>query len=407
MEDNKTLKVSESVDWIGILDPDLRTFDIVMETKFGTTYNSYLINAQKKAIVEASKEKYWDTYLAKIKSLVNPEEIEYIIVNHTEPDHSGNVANLLKIAPNAKVVGSGNAIRYLNDLMGFEFPNIVVKDGATLDLGNKTLRFIGAPNLHWPDSIYTYLEDEKILFTCDSFGSHYCSEEMYDDKVGNFDEAFKYYFDVILKPFSKFMLKAIEKIRPLEINAVCTGHGPILRSNWRKYVDLSEEYSRQYLAIPSELRVFIPYVSAYGKTALIASKIAEGVRLAGNIDVVVKDIEKMPLSEIDEWIACSKGIIVGSPTINKNTLGQIYQLFSVINPIRDNNKLAAVFGSYGWSGEALGIMSNTLTNLRLKVVEEPFGIKFTLPEKDFENCMSFGKRFGEKLLECMATENKE
>lgn len=406
MNDTKTLKVSESVDWIGILDPDIKTFDIVMETKFGTTYNSYLINAQKKAVVEASKEKFWDTYLAKIKSLVNPEEIEYIIVNHTEPDHSGNVANLLKVAPNAKVVGSGNAIRYLNDLLGFEFPNIVVKDGDTLDLGNKTLKFIGAANLHWPDSIYTYFEEEKILFTCDSFGAHYCSEEMFDDKVGNFDDAFKYYFDVILKPFSKFMLKAIEKIRPLEISAICTGHGPILRSSWKKYVDLSEKYSREYLELPLEMRVFIPYVSAYGNTALIAQKIAEGVRQAGNIEVFVKDIEKMPLSEIDEFLTRSRGLIIGSPTINKNTLNQIYQLFSVVNPIRDNNKMAAVFGSYGWSGEALEIIRNNLSNLRLKIFEEPFGVKFTLHEKDFENCIAFGKRFGEKILECETSETK-
>ena len=204
MEDNKILNVTDNVKWIGILDPDLATFDVVMETKYGTTYNSYFINAQKKAIVETSKEKFWDVYLNKIKQVCALEEIEYIIVNHTEPDHSGNIANLLKIAPNAKVVASGNAIRYLKDLIDFDFPNIIVKDGDTLSLGDKTLRFIGAPNLHWPDSMFTYLQDENILFTCDAFGAHYCDAEMFDDKVSNYDDAFKYYFDVILKPFSKF-----------------------------------------------------------------------------------------------------------------------------------------------------------------------------------------------------------
>ncbi|MCK5206752.1 MAG: MBL fold metallo-hydrolase, partial [Cyclobacteriaceae bacterium] len=201
MDDKRILDVTNDVKWIGILDYDIVTFDVVMETKYGTTYNSYFINADKKTIVETSKEKFWDVYYELIKKVVNPEEIEYIIVNHTEPDHTGNLRNLLELAPNATVVGSGNAIRYLKDLMGSDFKHMVVKDGHTLDLGNKTLKFIGAPNLHWPDSIYTYLEEDKLLFTCDSFGSHFCHEEMFDDKVGNIDDAFKYYYDVILKPF--------------------------------------------------------------------------------------------------------------------------------------------------------------------------------------------------------------
>ena len=202
-----------------------------METKFGTTYNSYFINAEKKTIVETTKEQFWKTYEHKLTSVCNPEEIEYIILNHTEPDHSGNLKNLLNIAPKAIVVGSGNAIRYLKDQLGNDFAHIIVKDGDTLDLGNKTLKFISAPNLHWPDTIYTYLEEDKLLFTCDSFGAHFCDERMFDTKVGDFDDAFKYYFNVILKPYSKFMLKAIEKIRPLDIKAICTGHGPILLTN--------------------------------------------------------------------------------------------------------------------------------------------------------------------------------
>ena len=165
-------------------------------------------------------------YLEKIKSLADPAEIEYIIVNHTEPDHSGCLLKLLQVAPKATVVGSGNAIRYLNDILGYRISALIIKDGQTLDLGNKSLRFIGASNLHWPDTIYTYLEEEKILFTCDSFGCHFCNEEMFDDKVGDFDDAFKYYYDVILKPFSKFMLRAIERIRPLDIQCYLSGTWP-------------------------------------------------------------------------------------------------------------------------------------------------------------------------------------
>ncbi len=398
MTDTKIINVTNDVKWIGVLDPDLRTFDIVMETKYGTTYNSYFINAHKKTIIETTKEKFWDTYLSKIKQVVNPEEIEYIIIDHTEPDHSGNLKNLLKIAPNATVVGSGNAIRYLNDLLGEEFRHLIVKDGDTLNLGNKTLRFISAPNLHWPDSIYTYLEEDKVLFTCDSFGAHFCCEKMLDEQCGNWDDAFKYYFDVILKPYSKFMLKAIEKIRPLDIAAICTGHGPILQKNWKRYVGLSEEYARQAVGLPGKNRVFIPYVSAYQNTALLAQKIAEGIQSVGNIETDLCDIEKMSLGEIDQKIALANAIIIGSPTINQNILLQIYNIFALINPLRDKGKLAGAFGSYGWSGEGQKIIETNLSNLKLTFFGESVFIKFTPHIQEFELCFEYGKKFGKKLV---------
>ena len=204
--DDKVLDITPDVKWIGVLDWDIKVFDIVMTTNYGTTYNSYFINAKKKAVVELAKETFSEKYIEKLRSVVKPEEIDYIIMDHTEPDHSGCLRQLVEIAPQAVVVGSGNAIRYLSDIVNRPFKSMVVKDGDTLDLGDKTLKFISAPNLHWPDTMYTYLVEDKILFTCDSFGAHYCSEEMFDDLVGDYHEAFKYYYDCILKPFSKYML---------------------------------------------------------------------------------------------------------------------------------------------------------------------------------------------------------
>ncbi|MBZ0243931.1 MAG: MBL fold metallo-hydrolase, partial [Bacteroidales bacterium] len=242
IKEARILDVNDDVKWIGAIDHDIVTFDVVMETKFGTTYNAYFIDAPKKTVVETVKEKFWPEYEAKLRSLTDPAEISYIIMNHTEPDHSGCVGKLLELAPDAVIVGTGNAIRYLKDLISVPFKSLQVKDGMELDLGGKTLRFISAPNLHWPDTMYSYLVEDQVLFTCDSFGAHYADERMFDDLVGNWDEAFSYYFDVILKPFSKFMLRAIEKIKPLDIKVICPGHGPILRSNWKRYVDLSEQY---------------------------------------------------------------------------------------------------------------------------------------------------------------------
>jgi flavorubredoxin len=398
MIDNKVLNITEDVYWIGVLDQDIVTFDVVMETKYGTSYNSYFIDAIRKTVVETVKEKFWDTYLKKLNLVTAPEEIEYIIVNHTEPDHSGCLARLLELAPRAQVVGSGNAIRYLRDLLGFDFPHMVIKDGQTLDLGNKTLQFVAAPNLHWPDSMMTYLQEDKLLFTCDIFGEHYCNEKVFDDAVGNFDDAFRYYYDVIMKPYSRFMLQAIERIRPLEIAAILPGHGAVLRKNWKKYVDLSEKYAREALNGQNPNRIFLGYVSAYQNTGTIAGMIARGIQETGDFEVDLCDIEKMEPGAIEQKISQASAIILGCPTFSQNILLPIYQVFALINPIRDRNKLAAAFGSYGWSGEGAKIMTSAMSNLKLKVIDEGLMIKFTPHSEAQERCIEYGRKFGKQML---------
>lgn len=398
MNDNKILALTDDVSWIGVLDRDIVTFDVVMETKYGTTYNSYFINADKKVVVETVKDRFWDVYLKKLKSLVDPAEIDYIVMDHTEPDHSGCLAKLLEIAPKARVVGSGNAIRYLKDLLGFEFQHLIVKDGNSLDLGNKTLKFIGAANLHWPDSMMTYLVEEKLLFTCDIFGEHFCQEGMFDDVVPDFSDAFRYYFDVIMKPYSRFMLQAIERIRPLEISMIAPGHGMILRKDWKRWVDLTVRYSQEYLENPYHNKVFLGYVSAYHNTGMIAEKIAEGMRSVGKIDVDLCNIEFMELSVIEQKLMQSSGVVLGCPTFSQNILLPIYQVFAAINPIRDRGKLAAVFGSYGWSGEGAKIMTSALINLKLNVMDEGLMIKFTPHAETLQKCFDYGKAYGEKFI---------
>lgn len=398
MTDTKTFPLSLDVHWVGVLDRELVTFDIVMHTPYGTTYNSYFINAQRKALVETVKDKYFDTFLDKLKTFCDPSELEYIIVDHTEPDHSGGLKKLLELTPRAKVVGSGNAIRYLENMLGYTFPHVQVKDGDIIDLGNKKIRVIGAPNLHWPDSIYTYLEEDKLLFTCDSFGAHFCDSRMYDDQVGYWNDAFKYYFDVILKPFSKFMLKAITKIRPLEIKAILPGHGPLLRTHWKKYVDWTEQLAEEAVKLGEKPMVFIAYVSAYHNTRDMAELIAEGVRQHDSVHVELHDIEKMSYELIEHYMMNCTGVIVGTPTINQNILMPVYQLFAAINPLRDKGKLAGSFGSYGWSGEASKMLESNLTNLKLKFFGEGVFVKFTPHGESTRECVEYGKAFTEQML---------
>ncbi len=407
--DDKIIDITPDVKWIGVLDYDIRTFDIVMHTKHGTTYNSYFINADKKTIVELAKEKFSETYLAKLRAVTNPEDIEYIIVDHTEPDHSGSLRILLDLAPSATVVGSGNAIRYLEDIVNKPFKSLIVKEGDTLDLGNKTLKFISAPNLHWPDSIFTLLVEDRILFTCDSFGAHYCSAEMFSQFNAEYTEAFKYYFDVIMKPFSRFMIRAVERIKPLEIDFICPGHGPIHRGNWKTAADLSEKYSASYLKDTIgkyQNDILIAYISAYGYTKEAADLIAAGIIENKDIAVEVVDIENISDEDLEAKLIKADGILVGSPTINQNTLLPVYKLLALINPIRDKGKLGGAFGSYGWSGESPKIILENFRLLKLKIFEETAGFKFSPAGKKEEFLKDFGRRFAVKFMEeCARVKN--
>ncbi len=400
--DNRIINVTKDVTWIGVLDYDIKTFDIVMNTDYGTTYNSYFINAQKKAIIEVAKEKFSETYLSKLRAVTNPGDIEYIILDHTEPDHSGSLRILLDLAPSATVVGSGNAIRYLEDIVNLPFRSLIVKDGDTLDLGNKTLRFIAAPNLHWPDSIYTYLVEDKVLFTCDSFGAHYCSSDMFSEFTEEYTEAYRYYFDVIMKPFSRFMLKAIENIKPLPVQFICPGHGPMHHKNVEKAIELSGFYADQYMKLVSgrdRNNILITYVSAYGYTKEAADLIASGIVESGELTADVTDIETIEAEDLEAKIIAADGVLVGSPTINQNTLLPVYKLFSIINPLRDKGKLGGAFGSYGWSGESPKIILENLRLLKLKVFEETASFKFSPGSYKGDELIEFGRKFAKKFQE--------
>jgi flavorubredoxin len=403
-KDDRILDITKDVRWVGVLDFDIVTFDIVMKTDFGTTYNSYFINAEKKTIIECAKDKFSDIHLGKISSLTSLSEISYIVLDHTEPDHSGDLSRLLDAAPDAVVVASGTALRYLADMINRPFKSLAVKDGDTLDLGNKTLKFISAPNLHWPDSMFTYLVEDRVLFTCDFFGAHYCSHEMVNDFSDEYLNSYRYYFDVIIKPFSRFALKGIEKISNLDIDFICPGHGPIHGKGLNEIVEMTQDYALKYLKLTSVKdikNVLITYVSAYGYTRKMAELISEGICENPRMKVTIRDIENMQAGDIETDVVMADALLVGSPTINQNTLFPVYKLFSVINPLRDKSKVAGSFGSYGWSGEAPKIIAETLRNLKLRIFEDQAAMKFFPGEEKETELREFGKKFAEFIVaEC-------
>ncbi|MBE6055059.1 MAG: MBL fold metallo-hydrolase [Clostridium sartagoforme] len=399
----KSLKLKEDIHWVGALDPNLRVFDIIMYTPYGTSYNSYVVKgSEKTAVFETVKVEFFDQYIERLKDLdIDVSKIDYIVVDHTEPDHAGSVAKLLEISPNAKVVGSAPAIKFLRKIANRNFESITVGDGDTLGLGNKTLQFISAPFLHWPDSIYTYIPEDEVLITCDSFGSHYSSEAVLNSNVENkenYMDALKYYFDCIFGPYKSYVLSAIKKIENLKIDMILPGHGPVLVENPMEIVEYYRTWSTPIIPSSNESKIVtIPYVSAYGYTASLAKKIAEGIEASGNIKVRLFNAIENELGDIVNSIGESDGFLCGSPTIVGELLEPIRDILSKLNPIIHGGKLAGAFGSYGWSGEAIPRMETRMKELNMKLCPS-LKINFKPSDDELNEAFEYGMNFGRMLL---------
>lgn len=401
---SNTFKITEDLFWVGALDPNLKIFDIIMETKFGTSYNSYLLRGSEGiALFETVKEKFFDEHLEKIRSVINLEDINYVVVNHTEPDHAGSVEKILEYAPNATVVGSNLAIKYLTEIINKPFKNKVVKDGETLSLGNKTLKFISAPQLHWPDTMYTYVIEDETLITCDSFGAHYCDERVLksaieDSKEDDYIEAYNYYFRMIMGPFKPFVLKALDKIKDLDLKFICPGHGLVLdNNNIEKYMNLYKEWCQSVKR--KKQSIVIPYVSAYGYTEEIAQEIKKGIESSNfYVDILMYNLVTADMNEVLSEINQCSGLLLGSPTLLSDTLPQIWTILTSLNPVIHKGLSASCFGSYGWSGEALKNINERYKQLKLNVVSEPLGIIFKPSENNLKDAYNFGLDFAKKVL---------
>lgn len=398
----KTLKLKEGLFWTGILDPQLRVFDIIMNTEFGTTYNSYLLKgSEKTALFETAKAKCMDEYLDKLTSLINIKDIDYIIVDHTEPDHAGSAEKLIEMNPAIKLVGTATAIGFMKEICNTEFASIIVKEGDTLSLGDKTLRFIAAPNLHWPDAMYTYVEEDKVLLTCDSFGAHYSFDQILSSKItdqAGYMSALRYYFDNIMGPFKPYVLKAIDKIRSMEIDMVCPGHGPVLDEDPWKIINIYENWSTE--TNPNTKKtVVIPYVAAYGYTEVLANKITEGIKASGDVDVKLFDMVTADQAAVLGELFWADGILLGTPTILGEALKPIWDLTTSIFPVTHGGKIASVFGSYGWSGEAVPHLMERLKQLRMKVYGKGLRVRFKPSEAQLAEAYEFGYNFGRSVIE--------
>ncbi len=384
-------KVTHRVDWIGVADPKLEIFDIVIPTEWGTTYNAYIISAEKITLVDTVKDVFAESYLAKIKARVNLDRIEYLVVNHTEPDHSGSIAKLLELNPNITIVSTKAGNLFLKEQVNKPFKSLIINDGDTLNLGDMNLEFIEAPFLHWPDSMFIYLKEEQVLFTCDAFGCHFCDKngKIFNDEIVNFKEAYRYYYDEIMSPFKSYIMDATEKIINLPVKIVATGHGPILRKEPKKYFNLYLDWSRP--PKKNKKKLVVAYISAYGNTRKIAEAIASGFSNSGG-EVDLLDVASMDFRKMRKAFEEADALAFGSPTFNADAVVPIWVALSAVSPKTSRNKPALAFGDYGWSGEGVLNIAERLKSLKLKLVADGFRVRFTPTASDLNKAKELGER---------------
>lgn len=397
------IKIKNGIYSVGVLNPNMRIFDVIMKTEFGTSYNAYLITGEKNVLIDTVHPRFFDEYLQNISSIIDPAKIDYIIMDHNEPDHSGSLAKLLEVAPQIQVLSSPAGKIYLGPITNAPTMKIrAVKDGETLDIGGgKQLHFIFAPFLHWPDSMFTWLPSDKIVFTCDFLGCHFCEPRMFDNLVSYpqyFDRAFRLYYDAIFNPFKPYVLKGLEKLNELDTDTICTSHGPILTKG--VFLETAKarygEWSKPAAKSAKQIPIF--YCSAYGNTGVLAGKIAEGIRCTlKDACVDVFDINEHDISALKEKMNESDAFLFGSPTINKDAVPPVWEMACGIDAINCKGKPVSAFGSYGWSGEAVPGLVERLRALKMNVFEEGFRCRFVPSESELSDAFEFGARFAHEI----------
>jgi flavorubredoxin len=394
-----SFQVKNNIHWVGKIDWELRKFHgDEYSTHRGSSYNSYLIREEKTALIDTVWGPFAKEYVENLQDTINLNQIDYVIACHAENDHSGALPELMRHIPDVPVYCTKNGAKILKGLYHQEWNFHIVKTGDTLSLGSKSFTFVEAPMLHWPDSMFAYLDGDEVLFSNDAFGQHYASEFMFNDKVDQaelFQECIKYYAN-ILTPFSPMVIKKIKEVLGfnLPLDMICTSHGIIWRDNPAQIVEKYLQWADGY----QENQITLLYDTMWDSTRVMAEEIAAGIK-EGDDKVAVKlfNIAKTDKNDVITEIFKSKAILVGSSTINNGILVQVAALLEEIKGLKFKNKKASAFGSYGWSGEAVKIISERLETSGFELIDQGLRITWAPDKESRSTCRHYGKTFAEKL----------
>ena len=398
------IEIAPGIHWIGALDPDLRAFDLILHTANGTTYNAFLVRGEHGvAVIDTVKEAFSEDFFAKLEQVARYEEITAVVLNHLEPDHTGALPELLRRAPQAKLHVSSKAPLMLKALLkplptpvnGFP----IDASGTPVELGARTLEFVPAPYLHWPETQCTWLPEDGVLFSGDVFGCHFCDPRLFNDACGDFRFSFEYYYAHLMRPFRSYVTKALDLIEPLPVRLIAPAHGPILRHAPADYVARYRELASPHL--PNEAAddrtLLVFYLSAYGNTRRMAEAVRAGAETIAGVRVSLYDLEGAAAGTFVDLIEEADGVALGSPTINGDAVRPIWELLSSLTTVALQGKVGAAFGSYGWSGEAVRMIDERLKGLKLDVPVDGLRVKLAPTDEELSRCRTFGEQLGTYL----------
>jgi NADH oxidase (H2O-forming) len=395
--------LSDRVHWIGALDPNLRTFDIILKTANGTSYNAYIVRGSEGvAVIDTVKEGFAADFFARLESVADYSEIKVIVLNHLEPDHTGALPELMRRAPQARLFISQKAQSMLKGLLKRdELSFTPVITGDSVSLGDRRLQFLHTPYLHWPDTQCTYAPEEAMLFSGDVFGCHFCDNRLFNDQAGDFRFSFEYYYAHIMRPFKEYVVRALELIEPLPLTLIAPTHGPILRDRPQRYIQRYRQLSCPALhseISPNQKSLLIFYISSYGNTRRMAEAIYQGAMQVEDVRVSLYDLEGGEVAPFVDLIEEADGMILGTPTINGDAVKPIWDLLSSLTVINLKSKLGGVFGSYGWTGEGVRLVEDRLRGLKLRVPIPGLRVKLIPTDEEILECRAFGLELAQELM---------
>ena len=376
------------------LDWDRDRFDIEFGLQNGTTYNSFIIRGEKVALVDTSHEKFRKLYLDTLTGTIDPKEIDYLIVSHTEPDHSGLVKDILKLAPQVTVVGTKVALQFLDDLVHQPYQKKIVKNGDKLDLGkDHVIEFVNAPNLHWPDTMLSYDWATQVLYTCDVFGMHYCSASLYDEDLGKIEADYRFYYECLMAPNARAVLSALKRMQKLgEVKVVANGHGPLLLHNTSELIDRYRNWSEAKAKAEKTVAVF--YVSDYGYSDRLSQAIARGITKT-EVAVEMVDLKSADPQEVQEAVGRSAGIVIGMPPLSGSHAKEITANIGTILAAAKSKQVVGMFESYGDDDEPVDPLLTKFREAGLKQAFPAIKIRSTPTESCYQKCEESGTDIGQ------------
>jgi len=391
------VQISDHVHWVGAVDWEIRDFH-GYATQRGTTYNAYLITADRITLVDTVKAPFRDELLARVASVVDPSDVDIIVSNHAEMDHSGCLPDVVDMIKPERVYASKMGTKALQSHFHDRFEVEAVEDGGTLDLGDLELRFLETRMLHWPDSMFSYLPSDEVLFSQDAFGMHLASTERFDDGVDEgvlYDEAAKYYANILM-PYSPMVRKLLTRVNELALplKLVAPDHGPIWRSRFDMAIEGYDRWSQQQ----PTLKAVVVYDTMWGSTAKMARAIADGLAAGGARPRLIP-LQGSHRSDVAAELLEAGALMVGTPTINNNMFPSLGDVFLYLEGLRPRNLVGAAFGSYGWSGEGVPQVNDILRKMKVDLVSEGVRVQFVPDEGDLDECRKLGKTVAGRLVE--------